>query len=75
MARGQVDGWYPYDFIDPGEVGWGGVALYTLGITAGFLALGLLIVWFSHRSRRGAGGRPGFRTRGPLGGRPAAPHT
>jgi hypothetical protein len=52
MVRGAIDGWYPYDFIDPGEAGWGGVALNTIGITIGFLALGLLIVWFSHWYRR-----------------------
>jgi hypothetical protein len=55
MARGQLDGWYPYDFIDPDEVGWGGVVTYTIGITAGFLALGLLVVAVSHWRRRGAG--------------------
>lgn len=55
MARGQLDGWYPYDFIDPDEVGGYGVALYSLAITIGFLALGLLVVAASRRVRRGAG--------------------
>ena len=51
LVRGAIDGWYPYDFIDPAEVGWSGVALNTAGVTFGFVALGLLIVWFSHRTR------------------------
>jgi len=73
MVRGAIDGWYPYDFIDPDETGWSQVALNTIGITIGFLALGLFIVWLSHVARRGAGERPTMRGRGPLTGRPAAP--
>ena len=44
--------WYPYDFIDPGEVGgYGGVALYSLGITAGFLAVALVVILGSNHRR------------------------
>jgi hypothetical protein len=39
LARGAVDGWYPYPFIDVGELGAGRVILNVLGITAGFVAL------------------------------------
>jgi hypothetical protein len=62
LVRGAIDGWYPYDFIDPGEVGgYGGVALYSIGITAGFVSLGLLIVWVSHWYRRAGGAAPTMR--------------
>ncbi len=49
LIRGAVVDWYPYDFINPTEVGgYDGVALYSAGITAGFLAVAMLIVWVSH---------------------------
>ncbi len=49
LIRGAIVNWYPYDFINPGEVGgYDGVALYSAGITAGFLAVAMLIVWVSH---------------------------
>ena len=55
MVRGQLDGWYPYEFIDPAEAGgWGAVAINVAGITVGFLALGLLVVWVSHLRHRPA---------------------
>jgi hypothetical protein len=45
LIRGSITGWYPYDFLDPDEVGgYGGVALTSVGITIGFLAIGLLVV-------------------------------
>lgn len=45
LVREAVVDWYPYDFINPGEVGgYDGVALYAAGITAGFLAVAMLIV-------------------------------
>jgi hypothetical protein len=39
LARGAVDGWYPYPFIDVGELGYARVTLNVLGITVGFVAL------------------------------------
>jgi len=41
MVRGAVDGWYPYPFLDPGNGGYGTVALYSVGIVA--LLLG--VIW------------------------------
>ena len=53
LVRGAIIGWYPYDFIDPSEVGgYGGVALYALGISAGFLAFAFLILWLSNSLHR-----------------------
>lgn len=49
LARGPLVNWYPYDFIDPdAQGGYDGVALYALGITAGFLLVALLVVWLSN---------------------------
>jgi hypothetical protein len=39
LARGAIDGWYPYPFIDVGELGYARVTVNVLGITAGFVAL------------------------------------
>jgi hypothetical protein len=62
LARGPLVGWYPYDFIDPDEQGgYDGVALYTLGITAGFLLVALLVVIFSKWRLRQATEPPASR--------------
>lgn len=54
LVRGEIVHWYPYDFIDPNEVGgYVGVALYCLGITVAFLAVAIGIVGVSRLSRRG----------------------
>ena len=46
LIRGAIIDWYPYDFINPREVGgYDGVALYSLGIAAGFLCFAFLVVW------------------------------
>lgn len=53
LVRGAIVDWYPYDFINPGEVGgYDGVAMYSLGITAGFLGIASLIVSANHWSHR-----------------------
>lgn len=54
LVRGAIVDWYPYDFLDPDEVGgYGGVALTSAAITIGFLAIGLLVVGIT-RWRGGA---------------------
>lgn len=53
LIRGAFTGWYPYDFINPNEVGgYGGVVLYSIAITAGFFAIGSLIIGISNRLHR-----------------------
>lgn len=59
LVRGAVVDWYPYDFIDPREVGgYDGVTLYSLGVTAGFVIVGIAVLllgerqWLAHRERR-----------------------
>jgi hypothetical protein len=37
LARGAVDGWYPYPFLDPANGGYGQVAITAVAITIGFL--------------------------------------
>lgn len=54
LVRGAIVGWYPYAFLNPHEVGgYGGVAVYGLGISAGFLAMTAFVTWLSRvRVRR-----------------------
>lgn len=41
MLRGASTGWYPYPFLNPSNVGgYGGVAMYALGIVGTFLLAG-----------------------------------
>lgn len=48
MIRGAYVDWYPYDFIDPDEVGgYDGVAMYAVGILAGFVGVSLLVAALS----------------------------
>ncbi len=62
LIRGEIDGWYPYDFINPGEVGgWEAVGLNVIGVTIGFVALGLFLVWVSHWYHRLATASPPIR--------------
>ena len=39
MARGAIDGRYPYPFLDPANGGYGVVAIYVVGILVLFLAV------------------------------------
>ena len=45
LGRGQLDGKYPYPFIDVGQLGWLQVAINAGGIALGFILAGLLLVW------------------------------
>lgn len=42
LVRGAIVDWYPYPFLDAGEIGYGPVALYCLGISALFVGLAAL---------------------------------
>jgi hypothetical protein len=56
LLRGAFGGFYPYPFIDPTRIGWGGVTLYVIGISMVFLGVGHLMVlldgWLARRARR-----------------------
>ena len=44
LIRGSLVGWYPYPFLDAGLVGGSGVAIYVLGITVVFGAVGAALI-------------------------------
>jgi lysylphosphatidylglycerol synthetase-like protein (DUF2156 family) len=50
LVRGPIVGEYPYFFIDVGELGYAGVAVWTGILVAGFLVLGL-VMWAIDRLR------------------------
>jgi hypothetical protein len=58
LGRGQLDGRYPYPFIDVGHLGWMQVALNAGGIAVGFILAGFLLVRIDH-----------WRPLGPSGGK------
>lgn len=45
LGRGQLDGRYPYPFIDVGHLGWVQVAMNAGGIALAFIIAGFLLVW------------------------------
>ena len=45
LARGQMDGRYPYPFIDVAKLGWLQTALNIGGIALGFILAGFALVW------------------------------
>lgn len=55
LVRGAADGWYPYPFLNPANGGYGSVAVVSIVITVGFMALAAVYIWIANR--RG-GGRP-----------------
>ena len=50
LVRGPIVGEYPYFFLDVGELGYGGVAVWIGILVAGFLVLGL-VMWGVDRLR------------------------
>lgn len=43
LARGRIDGFYPYFFMDPTSASWGQIALNLAGLVASFI-IGALVV-------------------------------
>jgi len=53
LLRGAATGWFPYPFLQPdGPGGWGGVALYVLGIAVLVLALAVVAIARTRTRRR-----------------------
>lgn len=52
VLRGQLDGVYPYPFLDVAARGWGGVALAATGLLLAFWLAGLAIVALADRLTR-----------------------
>lgn len=62
--------WYPYPFLDPHNFanGFGGVALYVVGIAAGIILVGFLVIWVGrYRAAQQTSREPGDDAR--VGGR------
>jgi len=53
IARGEIDGRYPYPFLDAGKIGLGQTVINGLAIAAGFIPFGLAVVWLDRRLGRG----------------------
>ena len=45
LARGHMDGHYPYPFINVAKLGWTQTALNSGGIALGFILAGYVLVW------------------------------
>jgi hypothetical protein len=54
IARGRLDGRYPYPFLDVAKLGWVDVLTNAAVIAAGFLLAGLLLVLLDRLLRRAA---------------------
>jgi hypothetical protein len=52
LVRGAFGAAYPYPFVDVGALGYGRVMLNSLGLTMGFLILGLIFVCVDKRMER-----------------------
>jgi hypothetical protein len=52
MVRGAIGGWYPYFFLNVTDLGYGQVALNTLGLAGLFLVAGLILVGVSRVRQR-----------------------
>ncbi|MBK1785790.1 Pr6Pr family membrane protein [Prauserella cavernicola] len=55
LVRGPILNWYPYPFLDPGQRGYGGVALMSLFVAVIFLVLTWLITTVGNAKRGQSG--------------------
>lgn len=52
LVRGSINNWYPYPFLNPVNVGgYGGVALYAVGIAVTFVVAGAALFAIGNRLR------------------------
>jgi hypothetical protein len=49
LIRGQMEGRYPYPFIDVARIGWGQTVINSVLIALGFVAAGEVLVWLDRR--------------------------
>ena len=52
LARGALDGVYPYPFMDLAKLGWTRTLAHAVAMAAGFLAAGFALVWLDGRMAR-----------------------
>jgi hypothetical protein len=57
IARGEIDGRYPYPFLDVGRIGLALTIVNGCAIAAGFIPFGLGVVWLDRRLGRGQASR------------------
>jgi len=55
LARGAIEGRYPYPFMNVAQIGWGATLANALAMAAGFLATGFVLVWLDGRLARNRG--------------------
>lgn len=58
LTRGQIDGFYPYFFLDPTAISWAQIALNLLGLVIAFVAGALLLIAMSRALARQPQNRP-----------------
>lgn len=58
LTRGQIDGFYPYFFLDPTAISWPQIALNLLGLVIAFVAGALLLIALSRVLARQPQNRP-----------------
>jgi hypothetical protein len=58
LARGRLDGWYAYPFLDPSTIGYGGAAISAAILASGVCGLGIALV---AADRQFARWRPSFQ--------------
>ena len=58
LTRGQIDGFYPYFFLDPTAISWPQIALNLLGLVVAFVAGALLLIALSRVLARQPQNRP-----------------
>lgn len=61
MARGAVDGWYPYFFIDVGALGYAAALGNALALALGMLVAGLVVIALTRALRAVRSPRPAKR--------------
>jgi len=57
LLRGALTGWYPYPFLDAGDLGYGGMARSTVMLVIAFLAVALTFVAIAKWLNRRAGSK------------------
>jgi len=51
LARGAIDGWYAYPFLNPANGGYGTVAITCVGIAIAFIAVSAVLLWAANKLR------------------------
>lgn len=52
LVRGDLEGRYPYPFMNVAQIGWGATLTNAFAMAIGFLAVGFVLVWLDDRLAR-----------------------